>query len=90
MREKAAAVESGCVTARLLEALVRLVQARARVELREVATAEDAADVIDLMRATLLDELASGLQQLPVSNGRGGKEVNFSSVTWARRMIDNF
>ncbi|KAG5449865.1 DNA replication licensing factor mcm8 [Clonorchis sinensis] len=40
------------VTVRQLESLVRLTEARARAELREEATKEDALDVCQLMRAT--------------------------------------
>lgn len=43
------------ITTRQLESLIRLAEARARSELREVATAEDAEDVVDIMRASLLD-----------------------------------
>ncbi|TPP64414.1 DNA helicase MCM8 [Fasciola gigantica] len=40
------------VTMRQLESLIRLTEARARAELREEATCEDAMDVCELMRAT--------------------------------------
>ena len=56
LRQKAAATEGAPITTRQLESLVRLAEARARVELREVATEADAADVVDLMRQTLFDE----------------------------------
>ena len=45
------------ITARQLESLARLTQARARADLRSVATAADAADAINVMRASLRDVL---------------------------------
>ncbi|KAG1667273.1 hypothetical protein FOA52_012562 [Chlamydomonas sp. UWO 241] len=45
------------VTARQLESLVRLSEARARIELRSEVTAADAADVVELMRDALWDWL---------------------------------
>eukprot|EP00775_Hariotina_reticulata_P012205 gene12205-12342_t len=43
------------ITARQLESLVRLAEARARAELREVVTADDARDVIEIMREGMFD-----------------------------------
>ena len=43
------------ITTRHLETLVRLTEARARVELRELATEEDASDVIGIIRYNLVD-----------------------------------
>ncbi|PIA38676.1 hypothetical protein AQUCO_02700121v1 [Aquilegia coerulea] len=44
------------ITARQLESLVRLAQARARVDLREEITAQDALDVVEIMRESLYDK----------------------------------
>ena len=43
------------ITTRHLETLIRLTEARARVELRELATEEDAIDVIGIIRFNLVD-----------------------------------
>ncbi|KAL4433271.1 hypothetical protein ABPG77_003319 [Micractinium sp. CCAP 211/92] len=48
------------VTARQLESLVRLSEARARVELREEVTREDAEDVVEILKQTLDGQVASG------------------------------
>ncbi|KAF6258257.1 MCM2/3/5 family-domain-containing protein [Scenedesmus sp. NREL 46B-D3] len=48
------------ITARQLESLVRLAEARARSELRETVTAEDALDVIEIMREGMLDRAPLG------------------------------
>ncbi|KAK1697565.1 hypothetical protein QYE76_014262 [Lolium multiflorum] len=44
------------ITARQLESLVRLAEARARVDLREEVTEQDAKDVIDIMKESLYDK----------------------------------
>ena len=72
LRQKAAAVEGAPITTRQLESLVRLTEARAKVELREEASEDDAHDVVDLMRETLLDEFAGG-STLADGGQRGGR-----------------
>jgi DNA helicase MCM8 len=42
------------ITMRQLESLVRLTEARARLELRDVATVRDAEDVVELMKRSIL------------------------------------
>lgn len=73
LRLKSAALDGAPVTTRQLESLVRLAEARARVELRAEATREDALDVVDLMRETLLDEFsnAGGMLECSKRGGRG-------------------
>ncbi|KAF6134783.1 hypothetical protein GIB67_002184 [Kingdonia uniflora] len=44
------------ITARQLESLVRLAEARARLDLREEITAQDALDVVDIMKESLYDK----------------------------------
>lgn len=54
LRQRSAADVSGPpVTHRQLESLIRLSEARARVELREYATAQDAQDAIEVVKETL-------------------------------------
>lgn len=48
------------VTTRAMEALVRLTEARARMEARAVATAADALDAIDVFKGTLFDFFGDG------------------------------
>ncbi|KNC52686.1 DNA-dependent DNA helicase and ATPase [Thecamonas trahens ATCC 50062] len=47
--------ESMPVTTRQLESMIRLAEARAKLELRELVTADDALDVIELMKESLID-----------------------------------
>ncbi|XP_011004162.1 PREDICTED: probable DNA helicase MCM8 isoform X3 [Populus euphratica] len=44
------------ITARQLESLVRLAEARARLELREEVTAQDATDAVEIMKESLYDK----------------------------------
>ena len=46
------------ITMRQLESLVRLSQARARLERREVVTVSDAQDIVDLMKESLYEVLS--------------------------------
>ena len=46
------------ITMRQLESLIRLTEARAKLELREEATEADALDVVDIMRASMVDTAA--------------------------------
>jgi DNA helicase MCM8 len=55
LRARSSGEECLPVTTRTLESLARLTEARARAELREHATADDAADVVELMRDALGD-----------------------------------
>lgn len=47
--------DSTPITTRQLESLIRLTEARARLELREEATKEDAEDVIEIMKYSMVD-----------------------------------
>ncbi len=80
LRQKAAATDGAPITARQLESLVRLAEARARADLREEATESDALDVVDLMRKTILDEITdeSGLLDYKRAGGKS-KQVSSSA-----------
>ncbi|GLT92430.1 hypothetical protein SLE2022_102680 [Rubroshorea leprosula] len=56
LRDHNTSADSTPITARQLESLVRLVEARARVDLREEITAQDALDVVEIMRESLFDK----------------------------------
>lgn len=49
LRKKYRSVDSTPITTRQLESMVRLAEARARLELREKVTEQDAQDVVDIM-----------------------------------------
>ncbi|KAL6610353.1 hypothetical protein ACP70R_040322 [Stipagrostis hirtigluma subsp. patula] len=56
LRDARTSVDGTPITARQLESLVRLAEARARVDLREEVTAEDAKDVVEIMKESLFDK----------------------------------
>ncbi|KAG0211617.1 DNA replication licensing factor mcm8 [Mortierella sp. GBA30] len=63
------------VTTRQLESLIRMAEAKARMELREIVTRRDAMDVIEIMTFSLQDTFGptqpSGLSQSQGQSGRG-------------------
>lgn len=65
------------ITTRQLEAMVRLVQARAKIELRDTVTRGDALDVVQLMQRSLLDVAmdAMGTVDFSRSVGAGGMSM---------------
>ncbi|KAM0850012.1 hypothetical protein ACQ4PT_053363 [Festuca glaucescens] len=56
LRDRSTSADGTPITARQLESLVRLAEARARVDLREEVTKQDAKDVVDIMRESLYDK----------------------------------
>jgi DNA helicase MCM8 len=69
------------VTTRQLESLIRLAEARAKIELRTSVTRQDAEDVIELFKACLRDTEDSG--DLPTLDLRGERPVNKSKARMA-------
>lgn len=55
LRKKHRASDSTPITTRQLESLIRLSEAKAKAELRDVVTEEDARDVVELMQSSLFD-----------------------------------
>ncbi|KAF8069353.1 hypothetical protein N665_1141s0014 [Sinapis alba] len=70
------------ITARQLESLVRLAQARARVDLREEITVQDAMDVVEIMKESLYDKFVD--EHGVVDFGRSG---GMSRQKEARRFL---
>lgn len=56
LRDRSTSGDGTPITARQLESLVRLAEARARVELREEITAQDATDAVEIMKESLYDK----------------------------------
>ncbi|ABO98897.1 predicted protein, partial [Ostreococcus lucimarinus CCE9901] len=67
------------VTARQLESLVRLAEARARLELRTEVTANDAKDAVEVIKASLIDALSDQHGRLRF-NRAGGKSTKRSKT----------
>ncbi|KMZ58606.1 putative DNA replication licensing factor [Zostera marina] len=56
LRDHNTSADGTPITARQLESLVRLAEARARLELRDEITTQDALDVVEIMRESLYDK----------------------------------
>jgi len=67
------------VTARQLESLVRLAEARARLELRTEVTANDAKDAVEIVKVSLIDALSDQHGRLRF-NRAGGKSTKRSKT----------
>ena len=52
-------VDSTPITTRQLESLIRLSEARAKIELRSIITEDDAEDVVEIMRASIYDAMVN-------------------------------
>ncbi|XP_066908859.1 DNA helicase MCM8 [Halyomorpha halys] len=59
------------VTTRQLESMIRLTQARAKLELREEATSDDANDIVELLKWSMRDVVTGNLDPNLSQNGRG-------------------
>ena len=60
------------VTHRQLESLVRLAEARARIDLREQVTVEDAEEAVEIMKESLAGMICDGPEMLNFTGGGGG------------------
>jgi DNA helicase MCM8 len=64
LRKSHISKDSTPITTRQLESLIRLSQARAKIELRSVVSEQDALDVIEIMKDSLNDVLTDEKGQL--------------------------
>lgn len=76
LRQQYHASESVPITLRQLESLKRLTEARAKVELREEATEQDARDVVEIMRASMIDTYSDGDGVLDFSRNLNGSGMS--------------
>ncbi|XP_075973567.1 minichromosome maintenance 8 factor recombination-defective [Anticarsia gemmatalis] len=74
------------ITTRQLEACIRLTQARARVDLREEATVQDANDVISLVKHSLIDTFSDEFGNIQLSRSINGSGV--SSRNKLKKFLD--
>jgi hypothetical protein len=75
LRAQSSSGNSLPITTRNLESLIRLAQARARIELREQVTAADAEEVVQLLQESLLDVYTDERGIIDVTR-RGGTSMN--------------
>lgn len=64
------------ITTRQLESLIRLTEARARLELREVATQEDAQNVIEIMKYSMVEVFSDQYGFLDFSRSQHGSGMS--------------
>ncbi|XP_041728877.2 DNA helicase MCM8-like [Coregonus clupeaformis] len=78
-------VDATPITTRQLESLIRLTEARAKLELRETATKSDAEDVVEIMKHSLADTFSDGSGGLDFERSVLG--VGMSQRSAAKRFI---
>ena len=76
---------NGCnpITMRQLESLIRLTQARAKCEMRKVCTENDAKEVVEIMKTSMIDYLNDGSGDLDTSrslNSSMDSSINKSKI----------
>ncbi|XP_042241405.1 DNA helicase MCM8-like [Homarus americanus] len=82
------------ITTRQLESLIRLTEARARCEMREEATEDDACDVVEVMRCSMMDTFSDefGLldfQRSHHGSGSSSRGQMKKFVSALQKMSDN-
>ncbi|KAJ9579973.1 hypothetical protein L9F63_004356 [Diploptera punctata] len=73
------------ITTRQLESLIRLTEARAKLELREEATDKDAQEVVEIMKYSMVDTLSDGFGGLDFNRSLNGSGM--SSRNQGKRFI---
>merc|ERR1712013_165010 len=68
--------EATPITTRQLESLIRLTEARARMELREETTKADAEEVVEIMRSSMIDTFTDDIGQLDFSRSAMGSGMS--------------
>ncbi|XP_013415383.1 DNA helicase MCM8 [Lingula anatina] len=85
LRKQHQSRDSTPITTRQLESLIRLTEARARLELREEATEHDAKDVVDIMKFSMIDTYSNELGFLDFERSQHGSGM--SSKAQGKRLI---
>jgi DNA helicase MCM8 len=71
LREQQRIQDTSPVTTRQLESLIRLAEARAKLELRELVTRRDAQDVVEIMKQSLADAFEDNLTPIDFRQYKG-------------------
>lgn len=79
MRTTSRGIDSVPVTTRQLEALIRMTQARARIELANEATVEHARDVLAILRYTMIDVLSTDHGTLEMKRNINGSGMSHTT-----------
>ncbi|XP_062863189.1 DNA helicase MCM8 [Trichomycterus rosablanca] len=76
LRKQNQSADSTPITTRQLESLIRLTEARARLELREKATQSDAEDVVEIMKHSLTDTYSDEFGRLDFDRSQLGSGMS--------------
>ncbi|OCT79262.1 hypothetical protein XELAEV_18026072mg [Xenopus laevis] len=76
LRKQNQGIDSTPITTRQLESLIRLTEARARLELREKATKEDAEEVVQIMKYSLLGTFSDEFGKLDFQRSQHGSGMS--------------
>ena len=79
LRKQRQSQDSTPITTRQLESLIRLTEARARAELREEATEQDARDVIEIMKFSMLHTFSDEFGMLDFQRSQNGSGMSHRS-----------
>eukprot|EP00808_Paulinella_micropora_P017463 g80983.t1 len=71
LRKEHQSADSTPITTRQLESLVRLAEARAKLELREEVTAQDALDAVDVIKESMFDTFSDEFGHVDFNRTRG-------------------
>ncbi|NXV06002.1 MCM8 helicase, partial [Cettia cetti] len=85
LRKQNQAADSTPITTRQLESLIRLTEARSRLELREKSTKEDAEDVIEIMKYSMLGTYSDEFGKLDFERSQHGSGM--SNRSQAKRFV---
>ncbi|XP_075420095.1 DNA helicase MCM8 [Tenrec ecaudatus] len=85
LRKQSQRLNSSPITTRQLESLIRLTEARARLELREQATKEDAEDIVEIMKYSMLGTYSDEFGNLDFERSQHGSGM--SNRSSAKRFI---
>ncbi|XP_059929660.1 DNA helicase MCM8 isoform X1 [Gadus macrocephalus] len=86
LRVQAQSADCTPITTRQLESLIRLTEARARLELRETAVKTDAEDVVEIMKHSLADTYSDGLGGLDFQRSQLGSGMSQRSA--AKQLVN--
>ncbi|XP_015272970.1 PREDICTED: DNA helicase MCM8, partial [Gekko japonicus] len=85
LRRQSQRADGTPITTRQLESLIRLTEARSRLELREKATKEDADDVIEIMKYSMLGTYSDEFGRLDFERSQHGSGM--SNRSQAKRFV---
>ncbi|XP_053429376.1 DNA helicase MCM8 [Nycticebus coucang] len=85
LRKQSQRLNSSPITTRQLESLIRLTEARARLELREEAMKEDAEDIVEIMKYSMLGTYSDEFGNLDFERSQHGSGMSNRSA--AKRFI---